>query len=126
MNPKNLLSAQHALFLIKPCYYNLDIVSTCLTFQVNNCTPQIKGRMRRRMSGKKSIKIQSASDEGKEKDIDAEIAATDRKDPQGKPEKADPMQVVDRAPKLDRFLTEMSPFFTVNITSVHPGTPWYT
>jgi len=95
------LSAQHALFLIKPCYYNLDIVSTCLTFQVNNCTPQIKGRMRRRMSGKKIIKIQSASDEGKEKDSEAEIAATDRKDPQGKPEKAEPMEVVDPVKDLE-------------------------
>ena len=53
------------------------------------------------MSGKKRIKIQTASDEDREKETDAEAAATDKEDPQGKPEKTDQVQVDDPMKDLE-------------------------
>jgi molecular chaperone GrpE len=93
LNHPNQLSAKRALFLIKPCYYILDIVSTGLIFQVGNRTLQISGGTRDRMSGKKIIKIQSDSDEDKEKEVDTKAAAADEDDSQDQSEKTDAVGV---------------------------------
>jgi len=45
------------------------------------------------MTGKKFIKIKTDSDEDKEKENGTEAAASDREDPQSKPEMTDPAQV---------------------------------
>jgi len=45
------------------------------------------------MTGKKTIKIQTDSDEGKEKEIDAEATATDQEDPQSTSEMTDQVGV---------------------------------
>jgi len=49
--------------------------------------------MRKRMTGKKTIKIQTESDEGKEKEIDTEATATDQEDPQSTSEGTDQVGV---------------------------------
>jgi len=53
------------------------------------------------MSGKKSIKIQTDSDEAKEKATDAEAAATDKQDPQGKPEQTNQVKADDPIKDLE-------------------------
>jgi molecular chaperone GrpE len=53
------------------------------------------------MTGKKIIKIKTDSDEDKEKETGTEAAATDREDPQNKPEMTDPVEVEDPMQDLE-------------------------
>ncbi len=53
------------------------------------------------MTGKKNIKIKTDSDEDKEKGTDTEAAATDKEDPQSKPEMTDPVEVEDPMEDLE-------------------------
>jgi molecular chaperone GrpE len=53
------------------------------------------------MSGKKSIKIQTDSDEAKEKATDAEAAGTDKQNPQGKPEQTNQVKADDPIKDLE-------------------------
>jgi len=62
---------------------------------------QTTGRRRKRMSGKKNIKVQTDSDEDKKKETDAEASAADKEYPQSKPEKADQEEVDDPMKDLE-------------------------
>jgi molecular chaperone GrpE len=62
---------------------------------------QTTGRRRKRMSGKKNIKVQTDSDEDKKKETDAEASAADKENPQNKPEKADQEEVDDPMKDLE-------------------------
>jgi molecular chaperone GrpE len=62
---------------------------------------QTTGRRRKRMSGKKNIKVQTDSDEDKKKETDAEASAADKENPQSKPEKADQEEVDDPMKDLE-------------------------
>jgi molecular chaperone GrpE len=62
---------------------------------------QTTGRRRKRMSGKKNIKLQTDSDEDKKKETDAEASAADKENPQNKPEKADQEEVDDPMKDLE-------------------------
>ncbi len=53
------------------------------------------------MSGKKTIKIQTDSDEAKEKELEADAAATDKKSPVGQSEDTDKVKVDDPVKDLE-------------------------
>jgi molecular chaperone GrpE len=76
-------ACQPPFFLIIPCYYLLDNVSTCLIFLVTNQDSKTNGRRYRRMTEKKPIKIQTDSKKAEINEDQTEATTSDDQNTNG-------------------------------------------